>query len=187
MPHLLTGDPTPNSIAVTIPVAEGEQYILKEIVWSGDSAIAYPELANSLRVAVGGPANSVQLEQDVLGLPLLFHPKGYLRADARSKATLDDATHSAVYQIQIQQGDLYRLGKLEIAGLDPGLATWLERRSQLRPGDPYDATYWNRFMHEVGPQLPRISSGWKIKPEQTIHRDTKTVDVRLTFSPVSSR
>lgn len=184
-PHLLTGDSTPNSVAVTIPVSEGEQYRLKEIAWSGDSAIPYRDLEKSLHVPIGSPLNAVQLEQDVLSLLLLFHPKGYLTADARPREILDDTSHSAVYQIQIRQGDLYRLGKLEIAGLDDARARSLERLSRLRPGDPYDATYWNKFMQEVARQLPPTTSGWKFHHEQTIHADTKTVDVRLTFAPVA--
>lgn len=83
--------------------------------------------------------------------------------------------------------DLYRLGKLEVAGLDDALARSLEQLCQLRPGDPYDATYWGRFMQEAVRRLPRTTSGWKLDPHQTIHSDTKTVDVRLTFVPVASR
>ena len=183
VPHLMTGDPTPNAVAVVIPVSEGEQYRLKEIAWSGESVIPYAELEKTLHAPVGSPLNAVQLEQDVLALNLLFHPKGYLMADARSKAILDDATHLAIYQIQIRQGDLYRLGKLEIAGLDEALADSLEQRCRLRPGDPYDSTYFNRFLKEVGRQLPASSSGWKLNTVPTIHADTKTVDVRLVFTP----
>jgi outer membrane protein insertion porin family len=182
LPHLMAEDPTPNAVAVIIPVSEGEQYRLKEIAWSGESVIPYADLGKTLHAEVGSPVNAVQLEQDVLGLTLLFHPKGYLMADAKSEAILDDATHLAVYQIQIRQGDLYRLGKLEIAGLDEAYAASLERRSRLRPGDPYDSAYWNRFLQEVGRQLPASSSGWKLNPAQTIHTDTKTVDVRLVFT-----
>lgn len=186
VPHLAPDDPTPNAIAVVIPVSEGEQYRLKEIVWSGESVIPYSDLAATVHAAPGKPVDAVQLEQDVMALSLLFHPKGYLMAEAKSQAILDDATHLAVYQIQIQQGDLYRLGKLEIAGLDESHAVSLERRSRLRPGDPYDATYWNRFFQEINGQLPANSSGWKLNPAQTIHIDTKMVDVRLVFAPRAS-
>jgi len=185
--HVLAGDPTPNSVLVTVPVSEGEQYLLRGIEWSGDSAIPFGDLAKSMHVVVGSPADAVQIEQDVLSLILLFHPKGYLMADARSQPVLDDAARSAVYQIEIRQRDLYRLGKLEIAGLDDARTKSLEKLSRLHPGDAYDATYWNRFLQEAARHLPPTASGgWKLRPEQTIHADTKTVDVRLTFSPVLS-
>jgi outer membrane protein insertion porin family len=182
VPHLIAGDPTPNAIAVTLPVSEGEKYSLKEITWSGETVIPYEELAKLIHVAVGSPVDASELEQDVLTMVLFFHPKGYLMADVKSKAVLDDATQMAVYQIQIQQGDLFRLGKLEIAGMDDAHARTLEQRCRLRPGDPYDSTYWNRFLQEVGHELPASSSGWSFKPVQTIHADTKTVDVRLVFT-----
>jgi outer membrane protein insertion porin family len=188
VPRLLTEDSTPNAVAVTIPVTEGEQYRLKEIAWAGDSAIPYTELAKSLHVAVGDPLNAVQLEQDVLGLLLLFHPKGYLMAGVTPKTVLDDASRSAVYQIQIRQGDLFRLGKLEIAGLDDARASSFQQLSRLRPGDPYDATYWGTYLQEVGRNLPKIAPGWIVgNPVQTIHADTKMVDVRFTFHPTGSK
>ncbi len=34
------------------------------------------------------------------------------------KATLDDLGHTAVYEIQIRQGDLFHVGKIEMKGLD---------------------------------------------------------------------
>jgi len=186
VPQLLAGDSAQNAVTVTIAASEGEQYLLKEITWAGDSAIPYPALAKSLHVTVGSPLNAVQLEQDVLALILLFHPKGYIDADATPKAILDDASHTAIYQIQIRQGDQYRLGKLEVAGLDDAHNRSFERLSHLRPGDPYDMSYWDRFMQDISHELPRSISGWKLKPEQTIHADAKTVDVRLTFSPAGN-
>src|SRR5271157_189709 len=182
VPSLIAGDPTPNAIAVTLPVSEGEKYSLKEITWSGETVIPYGELAKLTHVAVGSPVDASELEQDVLTMVLFFHPKGYLQADVKSKTLLDDDTHTAIYQIQILQGDLFRLGKLEIAGMDDAHARTLEQRCRLHPGDPYDSTYWNRFLQEVGRELPANSSGWSFKPVQTIHTDTKTVDVRLVFT-----
>jgi len=180
-PRLLANDPAANAVGVTFAVTEGEQYHLKQITWSGESAIPYDELGKGLHVAVGQPVDAVQLEHDVLDLILLFHPKGYIEADVKSAATLDDAAHLAIYGIQINQGPLYRLGKLEIAGLDEGHANALVRRSQLKTGDPYDATYWDRFLQEIGRQLPPSASGWRMTTRQTIQRESKTVDVRLEF------
>jgi outer membrane protein assembly factor BamA len=188
IPHLLPQDSAPNAVAVSIPVSEGEQYILKEVAWSGDSVIPFDQLAKSLHVAAGTPMNIVQLEQDTLSLLLQFHPKGYLMADVKPEAILDDSSHTGVYHIQIRQGDVFRLGKLEIVGLDDARARSLVQLSRLRPGDPYDATYWSSYLQDVGRKLPSLAPGWIYgNPVQTIHADTKTVDVRLTFHPTGSK
>lgn len=187
MPHLLAGDSASNAVAVTLPVTEGEQYRLKQITWSGESAIPYPKLGKLLHAKIGKPVNAVRLNQDVLAMVLLYHPKGYLLADAQAKAQLDDTAKTAAYQIEIRQGDLYRLGTLEVVGVDAATARSIERLSRLRPGDPYNGDYWSELIRKAIPMLPRVDSGWKARTEFAIHRDTKTVDVRLVFSPNLSR
>ena len=47
-------------------------------------------------------------------------PRATLNADATAKSTFDDASHTASYEIQIRQGDLFRMGKLALTGLDDG-------------------------------------------------------------------
>ena len=187
VPQLLKEDGSPNSVATTIPVSEGELFTLKEITWSGQSAIPYEELARKIRQRPGTPVDALQLEQDVLALPMLFHANGYLDADARMKPALDDSAHTAAYQIQINQEDLYRLGKLEIAGLDDGHMRSVEKMCRLDHGDPYEPGYWNSLIQQALPSLPRNASGWKASARPTIHKDTKTVDVLLTFAPRASR
>jgi len=187
VPELLKGEGPPNSVLVTIPVSEGEQYKLKEIAWSGESAIPYQDLEKTIRQARGSAVDALQLEQDVLALPMLFHAKGYLAADVKMKLTLDDSADAAVYQMQVNQGDLYRMGKLQIAGLDDAHARSIEKECRLHTGDPYEPGYWNTLIQQVGPSLPPNTSGWKAGAQQTIHADTKTVDVTLTFAPRGSR
>jgi len=149
VPHLLSGDPAANAVSVTIPVTEGEQYRLKEITWSGASAIPYPDLAKTVHERVGAPVNAVQLQQDALSMVLLFHPMGYLNADVNPKPILDDATQMASYEIQIRQGDQFRLGKLELAGLDDDRTQSFQQLSHIRPGNPYNAYYWRIYLQDV--------------------------------------
>jgi outer membrane translocation and assembly module TamA len=187
VPQFLKGEGPPNSVLVTIPVWEGEQYRLKEIAWLGQSVIPYKDLEKSIRLAPGSVVDAVQLEQDVFALPALFHAKGYLTAEVRAKAILDEPTHTAAYQMQINQGDLFTLGKLEIAGLDDAHVRSIEKLCRLHTGDPYDRSYWNTLIQQAGRSLPPNASGWKAVPQETIHAETKTVDVKLTFAPRASR
>jgi outer membrane protein insertion porin family len=172
-----------NAVAVSVPVAEGEQYRLKELSWSGQSVFPYAELEKKLHARVGNPIDAVELEQDILLLVLFYHPEGYLTAELTPHVTLDDANYTASYQIEIRQGPLFHMAKLEIAGLTDSLAQNLAQRSRLREGNPYDPTYWQNFLHEVTSMLPETQHGWTLTPKETIHGDSKTVDVRLTFAP----
>jgi outer membrane protein insertion porin family len=187
VPQLLKGEGPPNSVLVTIPVREGEQYRLKEIAWLGQSVIPYTDLEKSIRLAPGGVVDAVQLDQDVFALPALFWAKGYLAAEVKAKALLDEPTHAAAYQMQINQGDLFTMGKLEIAGLDDAHVRSIEKLCRLHTGDTYDRSYWNTLIQQVSRSLPPSASGWKAGWQETMHADTKTVDVKLTFAPRASR
>jgi outer membrane protein insertion porin family len=187
VPQLLKGEGPPNSVLVTIPVREGEQYRLKEIAWLGQSVIPYTDLEKSIRLAPGSVVDAVQLEQDVLALAMPFHAKGYLMADVKTKAILDDDAHTAVYQMLINQGDLFTLGKLEIAGLDDAHVRLIENLCRLHTGDPYERSYLTTLIQQASRSLPANAWGWKVVTQETMHADTKTVDVKLTFAPRASR
>lgn len=186
VPHLLAGVVASNAVEVTIPVSEGEQYDLKAIKWSGQSTIPYTKLAKMLHMPVGRPVNAVKLHEEVLGMLPLYHNRGYFVANVTPTAVLDTKTHTAVYQIQVHQGALYRMGTLEIAGVDASHARLLKRLCRLRRGDPYRADYWKKFLKKALHHLPPSSSGWRVRTVQKVHNSTKTVNVHLIFSPEAS-
>lgn len=186
VPHLLSGNAASDAVEVTIPVSEGEQYDLKAIKWSGQSTIPYTKLAKMLHLPVGRPVNAVKLNEEVLGMLPLYHNRGYFVANVTPMAVLDTKTHTAVYQIQIHQGALYRMGALEIAGVDASHARSIERLCRLRRGDPYRADYWKKFLKRAFHHLPPSSSGWRVRTVQKVQDNTKTVNVRLIFSPEAS-
>jgi outer membrane protein insertion porin family len=179
VPHLLACDPVPNAVFVSIPVSEGQPYTLKELTWSGESVIPFPDLAKLIHAKVGAPVNSIELEQDSLALLTLYHPKGYLNADVNLKSTLDDAGHLAAYEIQIRQGDLFHIGKIEIKGLDDARTRSFEQLSCLHPGDPFNDSCLQTFGQQMIQKLPH---GWMLSPTTlTLHNETKTVDVTFHF------
>jgi outer membrane protein insertion porin family len=185
--QFLKGEGPPNALLVTLPVTEGAQYRLKEIAWSGESVIPNADLVKSIRQAPGGVVDAVQLEQDVFALPMLYHDKGYLTANILPEASLDDATHAAVYKMMIRQGDLFRMGKLEISGVDEAQARSLQKLSRLRTGDPFQKSDFDAFVRQVLTALPRTASGWRATTRLDTHHDTKTVDVTLIIAPGPAR
>ena len=183
----LKGEGPPNALLVTLPVTEGEQYRLKEIVWSGESVIPNADLVKSIRQAPGGVVDAIQLEQDVFALPMLYHDKGYLTANIVPEASLDDATHAAVYKIMIRQGDLFRMGKLEISGVDATHARSLLKLCRLRTGDPFKKSELDAFVRQVLDVLSRLPLGSSVSPRLDPHYDTKTVDVTVIITPGPAR
>ena len=180
--RLLPGSTTPNAVVVTIPVSRGEQFDLKGIAWSGQSAIPYKKLDGPLHAKLGRPLNEVQLHEQALGLAHLFHVIGYVRADVTSNPILNPATHTAVYQIRIKQGVLYRMGTLEVRGVDLKHAASIRRMCPLHAGDAFRLDAWKNFLTKAFRHLPPSKSGWKVQQAMKFNDTAKTVNIRLTFS-----
>lgn len=174
-PQLLSGGGTSNAVAVTIPVQEGEQYSLGGLQWQGQSVVPYQELRKMIHAKIGQPVDALALEQDLLKMLPSFIVRGYLMAKVDYKPQLDDATHSAICDIVIDQGNIFYMGNLQIHGVSPNLAESLEKRVLLRAGDPYNPVYWAQFVQDVAHRS-------LLRMAQTIHPDTRTVDVQLFLS-----
>lgn len=170
-------------LAVAVPVVEGDQFALREIRWEGNQAIPSADLAQHVHVRPGQPADTIQMESDLEEIQALYGTKGYIAAQLRLRPEFDDAEKSVAFSVQVHEGDLYSMGQLEIAGIDPARAEALRKTSELAPGQPYDRGYWNIFISKSGRLLPSSRTPWQANREERVHADTKTVDVTLTFLP----
>ena len=171
------------TVAVTIPINEGQQYRLREIRWSGNTVVASSELAKSLHLNPDEPVNTTQLQMDLDSVQDAYAAKGYLLAAVTSKPTLDDAARTASYEVLVREGDLFRMGKLEITGLELFRVESLRKNCRLKTGDPYDKTYWKEFIQDSGRYLAVAPAGWKVDFKQSINEAAKTVDVTIGFVP----
>ena len=169
------------SVAVTIAINEGPQYRLEGIHWTGNSVFPASELARSIHLNPGEPANATQLQQDLEGVQEMYSTKGYFLAAVTSKPTLDDTARTARFEFQVREGELFRMGKLEITGVEPFRAEALQKGCRLKAGDPYDRNYWKEFIHDSGQYLSVTPSGWKVDFKQSINEAAKTVDVTIGF------
>jgi outer membrane protein assembly factor BamA len=179
----LTGNASSDFLViVTIPVTEGSQYRLKSVEWSGNNVLPSSELEKHIHLVPGKPVDAVQLNSDFFDIQDLYATKGYLRAAVSAQPLLDDSSLLAAYTLQVREGDLYRMGKLEVSGLDQARAEDVKRAFRLRAGDVFDKSYLDRYLQDVVPHLPRIGGGWKTTTRTDIREAGKTVDVTMTIS-----
>jgi outer membrane protein insertion porin family len=172
---------TGTSVAVTITINEGQQYRLRETHWTGNTVVASSELAKSIHMNPGEPVNTTQLQTDLEGIQDAYAAKGYLLAVVTPKPTLDDAARTARYELLVREGDLFRMGKLEITGIEPFRVASLKKKCRLKAGDPYDKNYWNGFIRDSSLYLATTPAGWKVDFKQSINEAAKTVDVTIGF------
>ena len=181
-PHteLTRQDPAQPTVAVEVYIQEGDPYVFSAADWTGNQAISAAELMKLIDLKPGIEADSVRLAGDIAAAKDLYGTKGYMNALVKSSATLDGNRHTAVFHLEVHEGSVYHMGKLQTQDLDPRQAELVHRVWELHEGDVYDANYPKVFLKQHPHELQSLN-GWGAVYTQTIHDDTLAVDLTLKF------
>jgi outer membrane protein assembly factor BamA len=168
------------AVDVTIAVTPGLQYKLADISWVGNSAFPAPQLQGLILLKAGEPANAVELDKDLRMVARLYGTKGYMAPEITPSAVMDDSASTVHYDIHVHEGDVYKMGELEIRGLDEKTKNKLVFDWKLGEGQVYDSSYVQRFLAESTKHLP-VDMKWTTDVHEAVN-DDKTVDITLSYS-----
>jgi outer membrane translocation and assembly module TamA len=179
---LVGSSPQETMVDAKLPVEEGRQYKLEKIAWTSNTIFPAQELQSLIHLPVGQPANTLQLEQDFAGVRRLYGSRGYVKAVLEPRPFFKDDEGTVAYVIEVKEGDIYRMGDVDIEGLDDKATARLREDWKLREGDPYDSSYAKKFLDQSAPDLPPRTK-WKITVHESVNDKDRTVDVTLRFAP----
>jgi len=185
-PKIVQDSPKETVVDVTFAVDPGLQYKATEIQFSGYKAFPAEKLQELIHQQLGQPANAVQLASDLEAMKKLYGTRGYMAASIQATPEMDDAQSTVKYLLQFHEGDVYKMGELEIRGLDSRATARLVERWKLLAGNSYDSSYAKRFLDESANELPRHVE-WDIAIHESLNENDKTVDVTLRIDPKASR
>jgi outer membrane protein insertion porin family len=169
-------------VDVSIPVAPGRQYKLTELQWRGNTIVPAEKLQELTHLKAGEPANAVQLDEDIEAIKKLYGTKGYLFAHVDPVPATDDNQSTVSYELNVSEGEMYRMGDLELDGLDADVSKKMAAQWQMKKGDPYDSSYLHKFFsimyRDAGVRRP-----YNVVPKESVNQQDKTVSVALHFMP----
>jgi outer membrane protein assembly factor BamA len=173
-------------VDVALPVQPGPQYKLAGMEWAGNKAFPAAKLQSLITLPPGQPVNANRLNTDLNQVRKLYGTQGYMEASVDPEPEFDDAAGTVLYRLKVSEGEVFRMGDLDIRGLDPRVADHLEQGWKLRPGDPYDQSYPDQFADE---SLKRMASNmnWSVTVHEAVNGKDKTVDVTLNYTLSVSR
>jgi outer membrane protein assembly factor BamA len=163
-----------------VPVMPGKVYSTSSVSWRGNSAIATAEVAPLLHLPPGQPADAVRLLRDIENVTKLYRSRGYMTVQVKPDAQFDDEKSTVHYDLNVVEGDLYKMGELEIAGLDTQAKARMQAAWTLREGQPYNADYPKKFLEDTRDLVPR-GVRWSVSIHETPDAKDKTVDVEIRF------
>lgn len=164
-----------SQVIVEATLSEGEQYRLAGVSWSGNTLISGDDLTKQITLKSGVPVDSLQLDRDLSQVRKLYGKFGREAVVIKPMPAFTGDTVN--YAFQVTEGELYRMGKLEIQGVEPEQIHKLEQIWKLAEGEPYDATYVHKFIADTVVRVPGHKWAWKMFEQ--IDDPQKTVNVRL--------
>jgi outer membrane protein insertion porin family len=163
-----------------VPVTPGKVYLAASVDWKGNSAITTTEVASLVHMPPGQPADAVRLLRDIDAVGKLYRSRGDMTAQVKPDAQCDDEKSTVHYDLNVVEGDQYKMGELEIAGLDTQAKARMQEAWTLREGQPYNADYPKKFLDDTRQLVPR-GVPWAIGVHESLDAKDKTVDVEIRF------
>ena len=163
-------------LAVTVKVEPGPVYKLMSVRVSGAEDI--PPL---MKYKPGEVANFDKVKAAQARLDDILRRRGYLHETTQELRTIDDSGHTVSVTLRASPGPQYLTGNLTIVGLDVISEPAIRKIWGLAPGKPFNAAYPDHFLKVVRDEGLFDNLG-PTSSATTVHEDTKTVDVTLTFS-----
>ncbi len=179
-PKVVENSPQHTQVDITFTVDPGRQYKVTEIEWSGNKVFPTQKLSGLVHQPVGQVANALQLNQDLEAIKKLYGTRGYMAASVKAAAEMNDAQLTVKYLVEIKEGDVYKMGDLDIRGLDKRDTSRLVTAWKLLGGDIYDSSYPQRFLQQSAQDL---MGEWKISINESLDDKDKAVDVTVRFEP----
>jgi outer membrane protein assembly factor BamA len=143
-PVVVSGGADPAiEIPFSVTVKEGGIYKVGAINYPPDALVSRADVQKILGKYPAGSGRP--LDQFVLAVNDALHARGYLDSSAVPHATFNEATHIVNYTIEIDAGQLYRMGTVRFDGAPDAMALKLKNAWKLSAGAVFDEGYVSGF------------------------------------------
>ena len=168
-------------VDIEFTVDPGARYRLTGVEWAGNKSVSAAKLSSLLRARNGEMANTVELAADLDHARQLYGSLGYIRAAIEPVAQFDESAGTVKYTLNVSEDEQYKMGELDIRGVDRAQEQKLRDLWKLRAGDVYNAGALQAFLPEAVKALPR-NLDWTTTHHVTANVRDKTVDVEIHFT-----
>lgn len=185
----LSGNPNqrlPDQIPVFVPVAPGIAYKFKGAQWSGNALLSVYTLNQLLGAKPGEIANGMALQAGLDRIQEEYGHQGYLDAKVDYSSDFDDQAQTVWYRVSIQEGRLYKFGKLVLTGISPVGEKRLRAAWPILSGDVFDKTRFEDILLKLQVHKEQIFVDLPLHYDSVGHwlqtdPATGNVDVLLDF------
>jgi len=134
----LTLSPNKRKLSLKILISEGDQYRIGELKITGNKVFPPYVLFKDMKIASGQIFDRSALRSDIDRLLDLYMDEGYAQADIDPLIDVNPKDKIANITLSITEGDIFRIGRIEISGNTKTRDKVIRREIRLDEGDTFN-------------------------------------------------
>ena len=141
--------PDKKGMIITIPVSEGPQFKVSSVKFSGNKVFDDNVIRGKITLEPDKPFSKQQLRKDILSIAELYSENGYAVASVTPDLIPDENKKLVEVFLKIDEGDKYRIGKIEISGNTKTRDKVIRREVRLDEGDTFNSKLLKRSYERI--------------------------------------
>jgi len=138
-----------SKLYLTLKISEGVQYRIGELKIKGNTVFTEEALRKHITLSSGDIFNRSALRADIDSIIDLYMDKGYARADINPLISVDDEKRLVNITLDINEGDIYRIGRIDIIGNTKTHDKVIRREMRLDEGDIFSKSLLKRSFQRI--------------------------------------
>ncbi|MBI4227797.1 MAG: outer membrane protein assembly factor BamA [Candidatus Omnitrophica bacterium] len=134
----VTFDDARKSLAITITIDEGRQYLVGEIAIEGNTQIPDAELRRRLTLMPGAPFSQEALRENAVNLQTAYFALGYMTNRVEPNTVLNPATGKVDITYAITEGGITYVEEVIVQGNTKTKDPVIRREIRVAPGERFD-------------------------------------------------
>lgn len=134
---------------ITIMISEGDQFRISSVEVTGNRAFSEDELRKKIQSSSENIFSREILRKDVAAITEMYSEKGYALVSIFPDLLPDDASKQVKITFKIDEGDIYRIGRIEISGNIRTRDKVIRREVRLDEGDIFNSTLLRRSYERI--------------------------------------
>jgi outer membrane protein insertion porin family len=145
----ITLDKPPKGMTIKMQVSEGDQYKLSSINFTGNKIYDRETIQKRIKLVPDVIFRKSLLGKDLRSISDLYSENGYALVSVVPDLLPDDSNKTVAVSLNIDEGDKYQIGRIEISGNTKTRDKVIRREIRLAEGDTFDSSKLKRSYERI--------------------------------------
>ena len=166
---------------IAIQISEGEQFRVSEVGIAGNKAFSEEDIRRNIKLSQKTVFSKEILKKDVVAINDLYSNNGYALVSVSPELVPDEDKKEAKVIYRIDEGDKYKVGRINISGNVKTRDKVIRREIRLDEGDVFNASALKRSYDRINNL--QFFETVDISPKPKIEEKVVDLDVKVKEKP----